>query len=203
MARERIIIKYNVDNQVFYLNVDIRKNSLGINVASRDMLEICYKKSFAVLRDMSYQLMRIHQIEKIKRNFGGEKFSKTLFYMSEEILCHMDYYIWAENNLRGIKIIPDEYKKYFDILEKAFSLVSIHTKDADIGANLSKDWDGAIINLAYSTRNLHSFYLNKLFYHIGKHFLISERNDNVKYICEYKSHTIMEISKKETILHNK
>jgi hypothetical protein len=54
-------VKYTVDGTAYYLNMHTnnKTSSLGIKVASKDMLILCYQKNTAVLRDISKHLKNI------------------------------------------------------------------------------------------------------------------------------------------------
>lgn len=197
-------IRYTVDKKHYFLSVNFRKNSLGIKVNSLDMLEICYLKNFAVLRDISYQLKAIHKIEVNENKFGGKYFSKTLYFMAAEILIHMDGYVVGQGDARTAlksQKIYYEAMKYFKIdksveeyLKNIYKFISEHSEVADIGVNLLKDHDSAIIN-SVATPRVVATIIDNFMYKIGKKFLVKENPKDTYYHCYYKCKTVYKIGK--------
>ena len=163
-------IRYSINGRHYFLLVNFRKNSLGIKVNSLDMLELCYLEKFAVLKDLSYQLTMIHKIERKRNKFGGRNFFKTSHSIAIEILIHMDLYITAETNLRAFEKLPEETKKYLNILKEYSSNISRHTKKADIGVDVFADPANIVVDMYYSRRNLLKF-INGICYERVKKFL--------------------------------
>ena len=98
-------VKYTVDSTAYYLNIHTnnKTSSLGIKVASKDMLILCYQKDTAVLRDISNHLKNIYENER-KGTKNKIKYTKTLHFMAQEILFHIDAYVLAEAQIKGIKV---------------------------------------------------------------------------------------------------
>ena len=182
-------VKYVVDGAAYYLNMHVnnKTSSLGIKVASKDMLILCYQKNIAVLRDISKHLKNIYELER-KGTGNKVKNTKTLHFMAQEILFHSDAYLFAEAQIKGLKLEENKYTRILaDVLDK---LIVEPSKVADIGANITKDHDSAIINAGYSTRIPLSFTVNKNFYKIGELLgLALEGTSDIWYECTYKGET--------------
>ena len=182
-------VKYTVDGAAYYLNMHTNNitSSLGIKVASKDMLILCYQKNIAVLRDISQHLKNIYENER-KGTGNKVKNTKTLHFMAQEILFHSDAYLFTEAKIKGLKIEQNKYTKILaDTIDK---LIVEPSKVADIGANITKDHDSLIINAGYSSRIPIAFIVNKQFYKIGELLGLSlEGTSDVWYECTYKGET--------------
>ena len=182
-------VKYTVDSTAYYLNIHTnnKTSSLGIKVASKDMLILCYQKDIAVLRDISNHLKNIYENER-KGTGNKVKYTKTLHFMAQEILFHIDAYVFAEAQIKGIKINSNKYtQKLAELIDK---LIVEPSKVADVGANITKDHDSAIINAGYNTRIPSAFIINKQFYKIGESLgLPLENTSDIWYECIYKGET--------------
>jgi hypothetical protein len=108
--------------------------------------------------------------------------------MAQEILFHSDAYLFAEAQIKGLKPEENKYTKILaDILDK---LIIEPSKVADIGANITKDHDSAIINVGYNARISLSFSVNRNFYKIGELLgLPLEETSDIWYECAYKGDT--------------
>ena len=182
-------VKYTVDSTTYYLNIHTnnKTSSLGSKVASKDMLILCYQKDIAVLRDISNHLKNIYENER-KGTKNKIKYTKTLHFMAQEILFHIDAYVLAEAQIKGIKVDSNKYtEKLAELIDK---LIVEPSKVADVGANITKDHDSAIINVGYTARIPSGFMINKQFYKIGESLGFPlENTSDVWYECSYKGET--------------
>lgn len=201
MANKNTIIKYNIGKKEYHVSVDFRENSMGIKMDSSDMLELCYLWGFYCLEDLSDKLMKIHKIEKNEKNFGGSDFTKTLHFMAQEIVVHMDFYVYVEYDKRLIEKMPPVIRKYYEELRKMDIWISKHVKKADIGSNLKKDKEAGLINTIFILRRPMAIFLDGFFYNMGKNSLKKETDRGIKYICWFKKNKIAKIEKNKSVIH--
>ena len=191
-------LKYAVDKKTYYLSVILRVDSeelktqagISMNIASRDVMELFYEKSQAVPRDICAHLKIIYNTEKLSEK-GFVKCTKTLHFMFQEILFHLDIYIIAEcirkniNYNGNIEIVKKMFEKTREFIK---TRLSDHGKIADIGSNITKDVDGVFINIGYLGR-FGQYYtiVNQELNKLGKMVIVNyEPTGDLWYECNYK-----------------